>query len=1366
MKKPLYFLFLFSFLLLIDQKLHGQNFSNKGRDFWVAYTGHIDSTRSRMALYISSQVDTKGKVEVNGVTQDFVVKANTITTVQLTSTSSPISNTIAINTQYEGVGINRGIHITADNNVVVYAHILNAARSGSTLVLPTNVLGREYIASSYQSNNSTGNSLRNTEFAVIGIQNNTTIEVTPTASDVNGLHPINTPFTVILNKGDVYQYQSTGDITGTKIRSIATNTSTCQQISVYSGSTWTSMGCTNASSGDNLYQQLFPINAWGKTFLTAPAANKRWDIFRILVQDPNTTVQVNGVTLAKSSLINNAYYEFNTLGNNTYRSITADGPICVLQYFVTQVCDNVTGDPEMIILSPIEQTINDVVVMSARNDLTPPNTNITAHFLNIIFKTNSFSSLTIDGAAPKATPIVMGTTGYSYIQENVTQSTTINPYHRVVSDSGFMCIAYGLGNVESYGYNAGTNVKDLYQTLTVDNPLGNVKLPATCIGTPFDVNMTLPYIPLSIKWIIPFYKDTIVDNAPQSTSSSVINNKTIYSFKLNKKLIIDTAGNYVIQVIVNNPLADGCSGEQSIDFAFQVYNTPRAGFQIFSEHCATRNNLFKDTVVLNKDERPVIKWDWDFGNGNFNETNIDSIFHIYATAGNFTTRYFVITDIGCISDTLTAPLIIDNLPNLNFAINGLACEKKGVNLNNLSQNAGNIALINSIWDFGDGKKRDSLQNISNGNHIYDTAGSYNVLLQSTTQNGCTDSLIKNIRVNNLPVAKVILPLICLRDSIASFINQSYIVGNEALRFNWNFGDFNNLRYPNTDTAKNPSHKYTNVGNYDITLVTTALSGCTDTSNIVFTVNGSIPKVDFSFINDTALCSNKLVVLHNNATIDFGNNYALKILWDINQANPYNDTTYDAHATVNTEYPFSYQKKISYPNQFDFNVKLIAYSGGTCADSLTKSIHIVPPPSAPPIISSSNPYTCQFDSVQLFANINDGTPPFKYIWSTKNTNAKIQTNTLYGLKADTISYSVEVIDKKQCSYLYDSIGSIIVRSIPDAQIISKDTIICNLQPIILKANSLSNIVSYQWYLNQVKDTLTNIDSIFIKKPGYYTVVNNDGYCNSLASSPMYIQAINIPMFHITHTPYICVNTALPIQTDAYEMKYVHYLWDFGDSTTANLAKALTHTYKKASAYAMQLKVSNDFCPDSTMNYTIKSDSVWVISPINPKEITMFILKYTDSLLQPKVDSGYTQYYWTPSLYLDNDRIQHPLFHAVTNVDYDLYRTDTVTNCQVKDLYHIISSDEVAINVPKAFTPNNDNLNDILKLEYGAGIKQFNYFTIFNRWGKMIFTTTNINKGWDGRFDNEPQLMDMYSYILDYITYKEEHIQKTGSFILIR
>ena len=88
------------------------------------------------------------------------------------------------------------------------------------------------------------------------------------------------------------------------------------------------------------------------------------------------------------------------------------------------------------------------------------------------------------------------------------------------------------------------------------------------------------------------------------------------------------------------------------------------------------------------------------------------------------------------------------------------------------------------------------------------------------------------------------------------------------------------------------------------------------------------------------------------------------------------------------------------------------------------------------------------------------------------------------------------------------------------------------------------------------------------------------------------------------------------------------------------------------------------------------------------------------------------------------------------------------------------------IPKAFTPNNDGLNDVLKIEYGAGLSQFNYIKIFNRWGRLVFESNNINASWDGKVNGRDQDTDAYSYLIDYITYKNERISKTGSVILLR
>ena len=73
---------------------------------------------------------------------------------------------------------------------------------------------------------------------------------------------------------------------------------------------------------------------------------------------------------------------------------------------------------------------------------------------------------------------------------------------------------------------------------------------------------------------------------------------------------------------------------------------------------------------------------------------------------------------------------------------------------------------------------------------------------------------------------------------------------------------------------------------------------------------------------------------------------------------------------------------------------------------------------------------------------------------------------------------------------------------------------------------------------------------------------------------------------------------------------------------------------------------------------------------------------------------------------------------------------------------------------------------LKIEYGAGLKTFNFLRIFNRFGKIVFQTNRLTDSWDGKYNGLDQEMDAYTYLIDYVTYKDEHITKTGSFLLLR
>ena len=91
--------------------------------------------------------------------------------------------------------------------------------------------------------------------------------------------------------------------------------------------------------------------------------------------------------------------------------------------------------------------------------------------------------------------------------------------------------------------------------------------------------------------------------------------------------------------------------------------------------------------------------------------------------------------------------------------------------------------------------------------------------------------------------------------------------------------------------------------------------------------------------------------------------------------------------------------------------------------------------------------------------------------------------------------------------------------------------------------------------------------------------------------------------------------------------------------------------------------------------------------------------------------------------------------------------------------------VNIYVPRAFSPNNDGTNDLLK-PILVGIETFHYFTVYNRWGNIIFTTTDANQGWDGTFKGVAQPVETYLWIAEGIDINGKKIVAKGMVSLVR
>ncbi|MCW3091269.1 MAG: hypothetical protein JWP81_2338 [Ferruginibacter sp.] len=880
-----------------------QDFSNKGKDFWIAYPAHIDGTSSAMGIYITSDVNATGSITVGGTVLPFTLTANSVVRKFIgPNGSGDAPNTAVYLSSQDGMAVGAAIHVIADHPVAVYAHIIRSARSAATLVLPTNVWGKNYIVPNYQN---AGSQVGYGEVAIMAKLANTTVEITPRVNSRSGSRVAGIPYQITLaNPGDVYQVQfaSGADASGSVVNSVANASGGCNPIAVISATTWTGLNCSNSNGGDNLYQQLFPVATWGKTFLTAPYIDRPYDVVRVFVTDATTIVTKteNGVATTLTGLASGNFYEYTT-SNPT--QLVADKAISVVQYIISQSCKTGCGtnspltscwaDPEMIILNPVEQTINNITLFSAHQSWVPPGqSQIQRCLLNIIIKSVAAASFTINGRAPTGIFSTIPGTGYSYLQEDVTAISLSNPVQTLKADSAFSAIAYGFGNVESYGYNAGTNVKDLYQQIRIISQYGIEQTPSACIGSPIKFKISLPYRADSLYWS--FNGNTRqspaanVWQAPNPApapnplpfdSLTIVNGKTIYWYSLPSDYTFTATGSYPISVTAYKSFSDGCGNTQDIQFDLEVSDPPVADFYWQSNGCVKQAVQFRDTTLTTK---PTYKWIWNFGDpasGTANVSNLKNPAHLFSSAGTYTVTYSNITTPGCVSNLSSKQVTVTLEPTANFGVSNLLCEGKPLVFSDSSVANGTSNLVNWYWDYGDGIK-DTVAANNNRTHTYFLWGNKTVSLKVETNSGCQGPLFtKTIIVNPIPVADFNLPAgICLPADSARFSDASSAADNSQAGFKylWNFGDVSN-GMNDSAVMKNPAHYYTTTGPFSIHLKITSAAGCVDDSTKIlstlflqavagFTVKGENCLNDSTIFTSTSVGSGNTIT---NWHWDFG-----------------------------------------------------------------------------------------------------------------------------------------------------------------------------------------------------------------------------------------------------------------------------------------------------------------------------------------------------------------------------------------------------------------------------------------------------------------------------------------------------------------
>ena len=419
--------------------------SSTGTEFWLGYLENLDllfNDDPRFILYVEAEQTTTVTVSVpaTGFTETFVATANGISEYEFPQAIWYSEGSEFID--------NKGIRITSNAPIDVYAFHYRLFFSESTQLLPIEELGTEYFPTCYED---PGNPGTPNSFVVVSTEDNTVVEITPTTL-TQGIQPAGIPFTITLDEGQNYQVKASGDLSGTRIRSLSG-----QPIAVFSGAQQADVEVCSGGADSHIYDQSIPISGWAESYYFVPFSGQGGDPVKIIAAEDNTQIYLDC-----SELVVLDAGEVFEIKLTQPTIINAPQPISVAQFNSSQSCNaSGTGDPNMLQLFPTENQGTDFRWFASNLG-----TYFSVHYVNVVAPTANTGDILLDGSSQGGffTPFPANP-DWSYAQLQVAAGE-----HTLNSTTPFHAYSYGFGDFDAYTYNLGYgSTVDLdFACLTID----------------------------------------------------------------------------------------------------------------------------------------------------------------------------------------------------------------------------------------------------------------------------------------------------------------------------------------------------------------------------------------------------------------------------------------------------------------------------------------------------------------------------------------------------------------------------------------------------------------------------------------------------------------------------------------------------------------------------------------------------------------------------------------------------------------------------------------------------------------------------------------------------------------------------------
>ncbi len=402
------------------------------------------------------------------------------------------------------------------------------------------------------------------------------------------------------------------------------------------------------------------------------------------------------------------------------------------------------------------------------------------------------------------------------------------------------------------------------------------------------------------------------------------------------------------------------------------------------------------------------------------------------------------------------------------------------------------------------------------------------------------------------------------------------------------------------------------------------------------------------------------------------------------------------------------------------------------------------------IQNTIPVSCNnICDASLSSSISQAISPIEYLWSNGDTTSTL-TNICSGM------YNLTITDSAGCGRVaqFELIEPEIL-AFSNALLVNPNCEGTCTGSIQLEIQGGTIPYGYEWSNNQTTQTLQNGCSKI-----YSVTIEDENGCS--IDSIFELQAPEKFTFNLTTSDPRCFNDCSAfIEVDINNPQdYEYQLSGVTDWTNES--------------------IFNNLCPGDyevlvrdTLNCSASDSATINVTSFTPFPVNLLadrdtVIAYESVTLQAQPTQP-GNYSWSPSFLVDDPT---SLITTATVTDTTVFsfvvKDINNPNCKFESNITIYVReyicDDPSVFIPNAFTPNNDNNNDILFVR-GSNLEDI-YFTVFNRWGEAVFETTDVNVGWDGDYKNKKSDPGVFDYYLKATCPNQEKVFIKGNVTLIR